>query len=238
MISTLLEIVTKHCQRNGLSVPAAILGSVDPQIVQIYSLLEEGCEAVATRGRWQELVSEATFVTLGVEDQGDINTIAPGYESILPRTIWDRTLASPMWGPDSPEGWQEMKGVPLTGPSYTWRLRGSHLFVSPAPTAGHTWAFEYMDQRYVYDVANAVRVFNFNLDTNQVLLPQRVVLQDLRWRWKKEKGLPYAEDFNIFESTVVDAISRSGGSKTISMNDCEGRGTPGIFVPAGSWVIP
>lgn len=237
-MSTLLEIVTKHCQRNGLPVPAAILGSVDPQVIQMYSLLEEGCEAIATRGQWEELVSEATWTTVALEDQGEMSTIAPGFESLLIRTIWDRTLNLPLWGPNSPQDWQELKGLFIDGPTYTFRIRESHLLVNPVPPAGSTWAFEYMDLRYIYDPVNAVRLESFTLDTNEVLLPQRVVTLDLRWRWKKEKGLPYAEDFNIFENACVDAIARSGGTKVISMNSDSRRGSPGIFIPSGSWVVP
>lgn len=237
-MSTLLEIIEKHCQRNGLSVPAAVLGSVDPQIIQMYSLLEEGCEAIATRGRWEELVSEATWTTVALEDQGAMSDIAHGFESLLPRTLWDRTLNLPLYGPDSPQDWQELQGLFIDGPTYTFRIRGSHLLVNPVPPAGNTWAFEYMDQRYIYDTVGLTRLAEFTLDSNEVLLPQRVVTLDLRWRWKKEKGLPYAEDFNIFENACVDALARSGGTKVISMNDDSRRGKPGIFIPAGSWTVP
>ena len=77
----------------------------------------------------------------------------------------------------------------------------------------------------------------FTLDTDTTLLPEDLVIQGLRWRWKKEKGLDYAEDFRTYEMQVKDAIGRDGGKPTLHLDGSES-GKPGVFVPAGSWLQP
>ena len=64
------------------------------------------------------------------------------------------------------------------------------------------------------------------------------MLVGLRWRWKKEKGLDYAEDFRTYEMQVEDAIGRDGGRKPVSMDLCTEKTGPAVFVPSGNWAIP
>jgi hypothetical protein len=59
----------------------------------------------------------------------------------------------------------------------------------------------------------------------------------LRWRWKKEKGFEYGEDFRTYEMQVKDALSRDGGKPKLSMDDNAGKSAkPGIVVPDMSWM--
>ena len=70
-----------------------------------------------------------------------------------------------------------------------------------------------------------------------MLLPETLLLMGLRWRWKKEKGVDYAEDFRTYESQVKDALGRDGGKPILNMGmDCNRGARPGIFVPQGSWL--
>ena len=63
------------------------------------------------------------------------------------------------------------------------------------------------------------------------------MLADLRWRWKKEKGLEYAQDFESFELLFARATSNDGMRRDLSMEGTPSIVRPGILVPAGSWPI-
>jgi len=59
----------------------------------------------------------------------------------------------------------------------------------------------------------------------------------LRWRWKKENGFDYAEDFRTYETQVKDAIGRDGGKPILHQDENPWRGpAPGIFIPEGNWI--
>lgn len=238
-MSTLLEIVTEFCELKALPTPTVVLGSADKQIIQIRALLQAGLRAMSGRGAWEMLINEALWVTTATESQGSIDTLAPnGYRYLLPRTLWDRTEKLPLLGPVDSQDWQALKAIVVTGPRYSFRLRGGLFITTPAPPAGHTWVFEYVSKNFLEHPGGTFGQV-FTDDNDEILLPNDIVSADLLWRWKKEKGLTYAEDFNSCEALIVDALGRDGGKPILDMGarDCGGDILPGIFVPSGNWNV-
>ena len=239
-MATLLSVVQDLCKRQNLPSPSTVYGSTDQQILQMMALLEEEGNDLAARHNWQGITREASHTAIAAEDQGAIATIADdGFRFILNETIWDRTTKLPVCGPVSPQEWQNLKAVTSTGPRYRFRIRGGKLLVNPTATAGESWYFEYVSKNWISDAAGANFYARFNADTNIVLLPDDLVLQGLRWRWKKEKGFDYAEDFRTYEMQVKRAMGNDGGKARIAMDgDATSGPRPGIFVSPGSWNLP
>lgn len=234
-MATLLSLVGEVCGTLGITVPTAVYSSADTQIIQMRRLLERSLDALSERGSWQELTVEASLVTLAAEDQGDITSIATnGYRYALGDTFWDRTNKIPLVGPMAPIDWQALKAWIVTGPRYQFRLRQNKLLVTPAPAAGYDWRFEYISENTIRATGAAPYTYKkrFTDDADVILLPDNIVTADLLWRWKKEKGAAFAQDFDTAEAMIVNAIGRSGGQKaTLYLdNGAEARG-PGISVP-------
>ena len=103
----LIQAVTDFCERTGLPVPTNVIGSTDPQVMQLRALLKEGCEALADRGAWQTLKNEASWTTTNQENQGALTTLASnGFNFLIPETLWDRTQKLPLLGPMDSQDWQ------------------------------------------------------------------------------------------------------------------------------------
>lgn len=240
MAQTILQIVTQFCERKNLSVPATVLGSSDAQIVQIRALLEKEGRDLRNRGAWEGITKEATHVTLAAEDQGALATIASsGFDYIKNDTFWDRTDHVPVRGPLSDTQWQSAKALAATGPRYHFRIRGGRLLATPAPAAGHTWAFEYVSKFWITATAGSTPTKSlFTVDTDEVALPDEIVTLGLEWRWKHAKGLEYGEDFRSYEAMVKDALGHDGGKQVLNMAGGGGSAKPGICVPQGSWSVP
>ncbi len=235
---SMLTVVQHFCRRTGLPSPTTVLGTNDERIVQIQALLEEEGNELSQRGPWQGIVFEASHTTLAQEDQGAIATIAPnGFRYIKNDTIWDRTDRLPVLGPMDDKEWQAVKAVVVTGPRYRYRIRGGRLLANPNPPASHSWYFEYASQNWILGVDGTTYKQYFTLDTDNILLPETLVLMGLRWRWKKEKSLEYAEDFRTYEMQVKNALGRDGGKPRLYADGEAWRGPkPGIFIPDGSWI--
>jgi hypothetical protein len=237
-MATLLEIVTDLCGRQNIPVPTTVYGTSDPQVRQIMRLLEEEGNDLAQRGEWESLTKEASHTTLALEDQGAIATIAnSGFRNVKNNTIWDRTDRLPVLGPMSSSEWQAMKAVFTDGPRYRFRIRGGKLLVNPTPTAGHSWYFEYVSKLWMTDTGGTIYKRRFTADTDIILLPEDLTLQGLRWRWKKEKGMDYAEDFRTYETQVKSALGKDGGKPILSMDDSDRFPVPGVWVSPGSWSL-
>lgn len=237
---TLLTTVQYFCRRTGLPVPLAVSGSGDSQILQVMALLEEEGNDLTMRGDWEMLTREASHTTTATEDQGALDDIATnGFRSIKNDTIWDRSSRLPVLGPMTPKNWQAMKALVTQGPRYTYRIRNGNLLVNPAPAASLSWYFEYMSKNWILGSDGTTYKQYFTADDDTMLLPEDLLLVGLRWRWKKEKGLEYAEDFRTYEMQVKNYLGNDGGKGVLYQDDAGWTGPkPGIFVPDGSWQVP
>ena len=234
---SLLTLTQRFCERTNLNSPSTVMGTTDPQIKQIKALLEEEGADLSGRGDWQELTNEATHTTLAQENQGAIDTIASnGFRYIKNGTIWDRDLRLPVYV-ISDVDWQQVKATVVTGPRYQARIRGGDLISNPAPVAGNTWAFEYMSYNWLTDSGGTIYKEHFTDDGDLMLLPERILLAGLRWRWKKEKGLEYSEDFRTYEGLVKDALGRQGMRRVMNLGARPYTPAPKVFVPDGDWNV-
>jgi hypothetical protein len=216
------------------------MGSQDDAVIQVRALLEEEGNDLAARGAWEGLVNEASFTTVATESQGAMATLASnGFNYIVNQTIWDRTNRLPVAGPLDSQEWQAMKALVPTGPRYTFRIRQGNLLVNPVPTAGYSWYFEYVTENWICSADGLTFRQYFSQNDDDLCIPESLALMGLRWRWKKEKGFDYAEDFRTYEMQVKDTLGRDGGKRIIYADNQNWRGPqPGIFVPAGSWMQP
>jgi hypothetical protein len=216
------------------------MAATDTQMLQVKALLEEEIEDLASRAMWERQTLEQTFITIADEDQGALTSlISGGFRYILDQTIWDRTRRLPIAGPLDPRQWQALKARFVNGPYYRFRIRGGHFLVNPTPPAGESWFFEYITRHGILDADGVTTKASFTADTDTLLLPEPVLLMGLRWRWKKEKGMEYAEDFRTYESQVKDALGHDGSKATLCMDTAyQQEARPGVMVPEGSWNLP
>lgn len=238
-MATLLQVVQEFCLRTGLTKPQIVMTSQDDQLLQIAGLANEVCSDIVRRPSWQVLQFESVFTSVEGTDQGAIADLAPNaFLKVINETIFDRTRRLPVFGPRSPQNWQGLKALPMSGPFYQYRIQGNHLHILPAMPAGHTMAFEYVSQGIVMDAKNIATPYKkyFENDADTFVLDENLLLLGLRWRWKEEKGLPYMESFRLYESALAEASGADGTKPTLNMGDGPSTFQPGIFVPAGNWM--
>lgn len=71
---TLVQLVQAVCGELGLAQPNAVAGSTDPQILQIYALLNKVGNNLVTEYEWQRLVKEYRFNTSIVTQTGSLTS--------------------------------------------------------------------------------------------------------------------------------------------------------------------
>lgn len=230
---SLLTVTQYFCARNGMPVPSSVIGTSDTNVLQVLRLLEEEGNDLAKRGNWNVLAREAAHTTVATEDQGAIDTIAPTfYRHIVNDTIWDRTNLLPVY-PVSEQEYQAIKGTTSSVTPYRYLLRTNKLLVTPTPTAGLSWYFTYMSAAWILNGTTPKQYFV--ADTDTMLLPEDLLLQGLRWRYLREKGLEYAELFATYEKQVAYALSHEKPRTRLNASFSTNR-APGIYVPSGSWI--
>lgn len=233
---SLLTIVQDVCGRIGLPKPNAVATTIDAQVLQLLSLLNEEGEELAARYDWQSLTKEATFSTVAAETQAALTDVAPNLRAITNDTIWNRDLRRPVFGPLAAQRWQQQKAMSMSGPWNQFRVReGSILFI-PAPSAGQHCYFEYVTKAWVTTAAGN-DALSMTADDDVPKLDDGLLKLGLTWRWKAAKGFTYAEDFNKYERRVLDAMAQDGSKDILSLGDTKYDIFPGIVVPSGSWGV-
>lgn len=219
-----LELVRMMCGATGIQQPTSLIGTSDLQTIQLRELLNEEGTELASRSAsgWQALIGEKTFTTIADQDQGllvggSILSAADNYRTILNETLWNRSKRIPVFGPRAPRVWQGFKALTFAGPFGEYRIRGGHLLIMPTPAAGETIAFEFVTRNWLTSSDGSESRAIIEDDEDVPLLDEEVLRAGLRWRWKRNKGLDYSEEFSAYESRVIDALARDGTKARLSL---------------------
>ena len=77
----------------------------------------------------------------------------------------------------------------------------------------------------------------FANDSDTIVYDEAIFLMGVMWRWKKAKGLDYAEDKDQYERRVIDSMAADGSKDIINMDGLRWEIRPGLIVPSGSWPV-
>lgn len=237
---TVLQIVQEFSTRQGLPKPLAVTAATDDTVQQILGMLNEGIADLADNYEWQQLQNEASFFHAGgAANQAIVfNTTYPDFKALIPETLWDSTGQLPVLGPLGPAQWAALLVRGIQPAQYSYALAGGALkiYPTPSPLTSITFTMSYLSRHGVYDPVSSATTELYTTDTSYPKLPSGLILADLKWRWRKEKGLPYAEDQRTCEEMKVNLVGREDQGR-IQLDDQEYTG-PGVIVPAGNWSVP
>lgn len=226
---TCLTLVQTVCSRLGFQRPGAVVTSPDLQVQQLLALANEEGQSLAEATNWQALRKEATFTTVAAQQQGTLATIAPGSKFIVNDTIWNRSLRMPVFGPLSPQIWQQNAAMFYQGPWNQYRIFDDAINFIPTPPAGQQCAFEYVTKYWTVSGADT-----FQSDTDAPLLDEQVMILGTIWRFKQAKGLDFTSDLTKYQRQVANLQARE---VTKPVLDLGGDYYDGIGIPVGNGVI-
>lgn len=232
---TLLELIQEFCRRQGLPAPTAVMNSNDDMLLQIAGLLNEIIDDLQQRKAYTFLQTEATFSSILGEDQGAISTLAPGFMKLLDNLLYNRTSNEVIFGNIPSLEWQSEKAGFASISTTQFRIKDSHLFLSPEPAVGSTIAFEYQSLYSVVNASGGLKNY-FSVDTDSCKYPDALMIAGLRWIWRREKGLRFGDYMRSYEIMVANLGGNDSPSQPIDTSSCPSSG-PGIVIPEGNWSV-
>lgn len=218
---TLLEIVQAAVDELGsVNRPTAIAGSLDQGVQQLLALANrEGKELAAREGQaggWPQLRKLHTITS--VADQ-ESYAFPADLQYFINTTAWDRTQNWPLRGPVSPQEWQVLKSgtIGSIGPRRRFRIMAGAIYFDPAPSAdGDTYVFEYYSNGWC-ESSGGTAQNAWNSDTDVPVLPDDCFILGLIWRFRKAKGLDYADDYKIYDDVVSRELGRAGMAPVLDL---------------------
>lgn len=234
---SLLTIVQEVADRVGIPRTTAVVGSNDMQIRQLLALVNQDGVELARRHPWQRLIKEKVFTTIAAEAQPGV--IPEDFDRFVDGTIYNRTKTRMAQGPLTPQEYQDYKSRLASLVYDAFRVRGNEFLILPTPGAGDTWAFEYVSTWWVLAAGGgAPSKAGFTSDDDDSVFPDEIHKLGLTWRYKRSRGLDYAEDFNSYETFFKMLTGRDGGRRILSMGGIPDKRVPKApTAPDGNWSI-
>ena len=211
---TLLQIVQAAVDELGsINRPTTVVGSQDQQVQQILALANREGKELAARegisGGWPQLRKEHTITTVASQENYDFPT---DLQYFMNTTSWDRSQHWPLRGPISPQEWQILKSgvIGSTGPRRRFRIMAGQIYFDPAPeVSSDTFVIEYYSDTWCASSGGSAQRL-WASDTDVPILPDDCFILGLQWRFRRAKGLDYAEEFNAYEAQVERDLGRTG----------------------------
>jgi hypothetical protein len=214
-----------------------VIGSTDQQIRALLSLSIQDGKALAKRHDWQRLQKEKTFTATATETQSAM--IPSDLDRFIPGTFWNRSQDRRVVGPISPQQWQQLKTGLLIMPWDSFRVRGDALLMNPTPIAGDAMAFEYVTTYWAASASDTTPdQATWVADDDISFLDDEVQTLGVVWRFKKARGLEYAEEFQEYEVRLAQLMGVDGGQSTMNMGIDDGGSNLSLpYVTDGNWSI-
>lgn len=213
--------------------PTVFFGSSQQFEQEIADLANEVAADVMKSHDWQALTAVHTLTGDGVTDEFDLPA---DYDRQLTVTdVQDSDYW--LWGYQHVADvndflfWQGRGFLPSPG---AWIIYGGKMRFTPAPPDGQEAVFPYVSRNYARDTATLQNKAAFTADTDQFLLPDRLLTLGLVWRWREQKKLDFSGDQEAFAKAISEYAGRDKGSVMLRRTSCPR--LPGTY-PAWPWEL-
>lgn len=227
MANTILQVSKNLAARIGLPQPTSIINGDGDLPPQYQMLMLEAAADLMRRHDWQFQNVEAEFTTLGAATQFAIYTAYPDYKRLHADSVVNLTRGLRMKHISRAQA-VALKLTPSPAVQGIYRIISGSFTMPGNTTAGDTVNFEYLSSGWLMPAAPGPRKITPTIDTDVVLLDEEALILGTKWRFKKENGLAYGEDFNDFERYVQDLIGGDTPKDPLSLN------TPAVSAGLGS----
>jgi hypothetical protein len=214
---TLLTICQDAANEIGVPSPSTVVGSTDTTNIQLLAAANREGKNLVAGYDWQTLIKEEAHTTLAAESQGDMSTIASDFLRFSNDTMWNRTTDRKYYGPLNNSQWQRLKASVSSGITNYFRIRGNALLFHPTPPAGQSVYFEYVGKNWAITSGSTANATSYAADSNTTVLDEDLITLGVIWRFLKQKGLPYNNQFEEYKLKLSEKQSKDGAKQIIRM---------------------
>jgi hypothetical protein len=138
------------------------------------------------------------------------------YQSIVPRTQWDRSMHWEMLGPENAQQWEYLlSGFIATGPRVRWRLLGQFFQIWPGFSNSENLGFEYRSNAWV-TAADGTPKQNFSADDDTCIYPDRLMVLISKLKYFEAKGFDTTAMWRNYVTNLETAIAQDISFPTLS----------------------
>lgn len=228
---SLLTLVQSVASKVGVNRPSTVISNNAIESLQIQDAVNEAGVEVLRAHDWQVMRREQTFTSVATETQTSM--VPAALDRFISDSFWNRSQVRPFKGPVTPQEWQYLKATTVVPVNEVFTVRGGNILILPTPTAGDTFAYEYISNRWRTN-SGGTEIAAFSADTDLVVLEERLIALCATWIYKKSRGLPWEGDYEQYAGQLYLAKVAEGPRTVINFIGY-GPKRPGVAVPEGTW---
>jgi hypothetical protein len=139
------------------------------------------------------------------------------YESLVPRTMWDKSKHWEMLGPEDAQQWEWLlSGYISTGPRIRWRLLGAYFQIWPGMSTAEYLGFEYRSKGWAQAADGTVKN-SFTADTDTCIYPDRLMVNATKLKYFEAKGFDTTAMMRNYLSELEAAKALDMSSANLSL---------------------
>lgn len=222
-MATLLSITTAAVDELGnIARPSAVFTSSDRTVQRMVALSNREGKDIVASAQWTILQRLYTFATVnGTQEYA----LPSDYSRLLITTEWNRSAATPLIGPLSPEQWQAIESggvsaVPFGGNYRIMRSAvsgNSRMFrITPTPTSAQTLGFEYISTNWCASSGGTAQSA-WAADTDVTIVDPDLMTLGLIVRFKRAIGLDYASEADEYSNMLATKSAQDRPAPVLSM---------------------
>lgn len=214
---TVLSAVQRAAPWIGITVPSVLFTATDRTSVEMQALVNDCARAIADDYDWQRFRKVATITGDGATTTFD-----------LPTDFRRMVKTAQLWPSDEPNSplihiqdsneWLREEVQDFQTITDRWTLYGGQVHIKPAPTSGVTIKYFYISSLLVLATGGSVPTkAEFTEDTDTLAVDERLLQLSIIWRWKAQKGRPYAEDMGDYTRSIEQVAANDKGARILKV---------------------
>lgn len=139
------------------------------------------------------------------------------YDSIGPRTQWDKSKHWEMLGPEDAQQWEWLlSGFIATGPRVRWRLLGGKFQIWPAFSNAENLGFEYRSTAWALDSGGTPKN-SFTADTDTCIYKDRLMVLSCKLKYFEAKGFDTTAMYRNYMAELETDIAQDTSYANLSL---------------------
>lgn len=215
-MSTLKAILDIALGSVGVTVPTTWIGSNNLATANLVKAIANQSVLTLREYNLQKQTREYSFT---LSSASDTYALPADFLNIVPDTMW---IQQSLWRvdfPTDPTIWAYLRAS--AGPPGIWvhcrLINGFFQFYEPQD--GLVVGFEYYSNAMIQDGTTGEPKQLFTQDSDVWLLDDALIIADIKWRYKEQKGLDYQLDYKLYQDRLRDFLGTQIGAKTIMPHD-------------------
>jgi hypothetical protein len=211
---TVLSAIQNVSASIALDRPEAVFSSTEREHFELQVLANTAGLYIARDYEWQALKLVGTLTGDGTQTAFDLPA---DYDRMLKdaelRSSRYITSLTHVTGSDQ---WLDMEIRQFNQVVGMWTLYGGQVRIRPAPATGEEVKFFHMSKLWAKDDQGTLKE-GFTKDTDTFRLSQTLLELCMIWKWRAQKGLPYAQDQENYEDAKEKLITADKGSRILAI---------------------